>query len=55
MCSSFMLLGRASWPVKEKNIIRIGRNNATMVYPERMFTDRRLQWFGHLKRMEENA
>lgn len=26
-----------------------------MVYPERMFTDRRLQWFGHLKRMEENA
>ena len=30
-CSIVILLGRPSWPVKENNVIRIGRNSETMV------------------------
>ena len=55
--NSFMLLGSASWPVKEKNVIRIWRNDATIVmwkWNVKLEKSHKSGMVYYLQRMEEN-
>ena len=73
---SIMLYGSETWPIKEKDVIRLERNDTRIVRlmfnvrPEEKisgeklrtqlklkqhFKDGKLQWFGHLERMEDSA